>query len=175
MSSTPPTKPVEHDKTSLYTIGAEDGTKEEALKPLYSADRESRNLHIPRDYASGVLRATSPDGFSEMSMDDRYSLPIPRRGSGTGSFASPATPAVGWKAKALASWARNKGLAYVLLAQIFGTLMNVTARYVARHVSKQIHQSTSSHVLPTLKDGAHCCIDGSELLAIESIQKLGIY
>lgn len=129
MSSTPPTKPLEDDKTSLYAIDAEDGTKEEELKPLYSdQESRSRSLHVPRDYAGGLLRASSPDGFSEMSIDDQYSLQVPRRGSGSRNFSDSATPTVGLKGKASAFWARNKGLGYVLLAQVFGTLMNVTTR-----------------------------------------------
>lgn len=143
MSSTPPTKPLEDDKTSLYAIDAEDETKADELKPLYSVDIESRSLHVPRDY----VRASSPDGFSEMSMDESYSLQIPRRGSGARNFPSSATPAVGLKAKAFAFWARNKGLGYVLLAQVFGTLMNVTTRYVRRAVPKR----TPDPVLPTLR------------------------
>lgn len=151
MRSPPPTKTIEDVKTSVYALDAEDGAKEEELKALYPTDRESRNLHVPTDYAAGRLRASSPDGFSEMSMDDRYSLQVPRRGSGSGNFPSPATPAVGSKAKVLAFWARNKGVGYVLLSQVFGTLMNVTTRYVERLVLKRIHQSCSSHVPISLK------------------------
>lgn len=33
-----------------------------------------------------------------------------------------------WKGKAVASWARNKGLVLVILSQLFGTMMNVTTR-----------------------------------------------
>lgn len=40
---------------------------------------------------------------------------------------SPA-PAQTWKATCHAQWVANKGLAYVLAAQLFGALMNVTAR-----------------------------------------------
>lgn len=127
MSSIPRTEPPEDDKTNLCTIDAEDGTKEEDLKPLYS-EQEPRRLHVPRDYASRILRASSPDGFSEMSMDDRYSVQIARRGSGAGNPSNPPIPPAGWKGKALAVWSRNKGLGYVLLAQVFGTLMNVTTR-----------------------------------------------
>jgi hypothetical protein len=127
MSSILRTEPLEDDKTSLYSIDAEDGTKEEELKPLYS-EQEPRGLHVPRDYANAILRASSPDGFSEMSMDDRLSVQIPCRGSGLGNPSSPPTPPAGLKGKALAFWSRNKGLGYVLLAQVFGTLMNVTTR-----------------------------------------------
>jgi hypothetical protein len=127
MSSIPRTELLEDDKTSLYASDAEDGTKEDERKPLYS-EQESRRLHVPRDYASGILRASSPDGFSEMSIDDRYSVQIPRRRSGSGNPLNPPIPPTGLKGKALAFWSRNKGLGYVLLAQVFGTLMNVTTR-----------------------------------------------
>jgi hypothetical protein len=124
MSIILPTEPTEDDKASLYAMDAEEGTKEDELKPLYS-EEERRGLRVPRDYASGILRASSPDGFSEMSIHDRHSVQLPhRRRSGSG----PATPPAGLKGKALAFWSRNKGLGYVLLAQVFGTLMNVTTR-----------------------------------------------
>lgn len=127
MSSILRTELPEDDKTSLYEIDAGNGMKEEGLKPPYS-EPEPRGLHVPRDYASGILRASSPDGFSEMSLDDRFSVHLPRRGPGIASLSSSSTPPVGWKGKALAFWSRNKGLGYVLLAQVFGTLMNVTTR-----------------------------------------------
>jgi len=41
---------------------------------------------------------------------------------------SPTSPRGGWRGKLNAFWVCNKGLAYMLLAQIFGTLMNVTTR-----------------------------------------------
>ena len=41
--------------------------------------------------------------------------------------ASPA-PARTWKARCSAQWHANRGLAYVLIAQLCGALMNVTAR-----------------------------------------------
>lgn len=128
MSSILRTEPPEDDKTSPYGADVEDGIKEEELKPLYS-EHESRGLHVPRDYASGILRASSPDGFSEMSVGDRFSVQLPHRGSGFENGSSPPTPPMGLKGKALAFWSRNKGLGYVLLAQVFGTLMNVTTRY----------------------------------------------
>lgn len=138
MGSPLPTEPLASDKTGLYTVEVHDGVKEEEPKPLYSDHRESRSLHVPTDYASGILPASSPDGFSEMSIDDRYSLQISRRGSGSRNLSNSATPAVGLKGKAIAFWTRNVGLGYVLFAQIFGTLMNVTARYVGRDVLRRI-------------------------------------
>lgn len=127
MTNIPGTEPQEDDKTSLFAIDAEDGTKEEELKPMYS-EHGTRNLHVSREYARGILRASSPDGFLELSTDDRFSVQIPRRGAASGNFTSPTIPVSGLKGKALAFWARNKGLGYVLLAQVFGTLMNVTTR-----------------------------------------------
>ncbi|QDS76577.1 hypothetical protein FKW77_007055 [Venturia effusa] len=128
MSSTPPIEPLEEEKTSLYTVEVDDVKKEEDLKSSYSSDRESQSLHILRDYAGGNVRASSPNAFSEMSIDDRHSLHATRRGSESRNISSSAAPAVGLKGKARAFWARNKGLALVLVAQIFGSLMNMTAR-----------------------------------------------
>ena len=41
---------------------------------------------------------------------------------------SPAPPSETWKERLWHSWARNKGLALVVMAQLFGVMMNVTIR-----------------------------------------------
>ena len=41
---------------------------------------------------------------------------------------SPAPPSQTWKEKLWQFWARNKGLALVVMAQLFGVMMNVTIR-----------------------------------------------
>jgi hypothetical protein len=75
----------------------------------------------------------SPDAFSEFSIDDtdaarigRPLLQVPGTGSRHASK-SPAPPRT-VKSTLKAFWTRNKGLALVFLAQLFGTLMNVTTR-----------------------------------------------
>ncbi|KAF2117672.1 hypothetical protein BDV96DRAFT_597567 [Lophiotrema nucula] len=79
---------------------------------------------------AGDIRAPSPDP-SLISIDDSNNirlgrnpdyLPVP-----DGRTRSPAPPRT-WKGKVRLSWTRNKGLVLVLIAQVFGTLMNVTTR-----------------------------------------------
>jgi hypothetical protein len=128
MSSIPRTEPQDDDKASLYSIDGLDRTEEEELKPFYS-EHEPGTLHVPRDYGNSIVRLSSPDGFSEMSMEDRPSVQLlgPRHEQASKSLVQ----AKGSKGRLLAFWARNKGLCYVLLAQVFGTLMNVTTRCVS--------------------------------------------
>lgn len=82
---------------------------------------------------SGAIRAPSPDP-SVHSIDNSHNarvgrnpnyLPVPdgRRHASR----SPGPPRT-WKGKAKLFWVTNKGLALVLLSQLFGTLMNVTTR-----------------------------------------------
>jgi hypothetical protein len=83
---------------------------------------------------SGGIRAPSPDP-SIISIDDLNNvrlgrnpdyLPVPegRRNASRSPAAQPRT----FKGKIQAFWITNKGLALVLISQMFGTLMNVTTR-----------------------------------------------
>ncbi|KAF1814521.1 hypothetical protein P152DRAFT_393334 [Eremomyces bilateralis CBS 781.70] len=84
-------------------------------------------LNIP---LTGLPRSQSPDTISNLSFDESQ----PNHGAwtetpeanGTRSASSGYSKSIRDKLKA--SWVRNKGLGLVLLAQIFGTLMNVTTR-----------------------------------------------
>lgn len=67
----------------------------------YSADNENERR-------AGRLLNLSPDG----RLLSRSPAPLPRT----------------WKERILVFWASNKGLALVILAQIFGVMMNVTTR-----------------------------------------------
>lgn len=79
------------------------------------------------------IRPLSPDTLSNLSADE-YEQIAPgcaqdlaardRRSS----VLSDTTSASGWRARCQQFWIRNKGLAFMLLAQIFGVLMNVTTR-----------------------------------------------
>ena len=44
------------------------------------------------------------------------------------AFPPPTSTPASWKRKIRASWTKNKGLALVMLAQLFGVMMNVTTR-----------------------------------------------
>lgn len=73
-------------------------------------------------------RSPSPGAASELSFEEiRTGRSSSRGRAHRGTSRSPAPPKT-WKDRIHASWVRNKGLALVLVAQIFGTLMNVTTR-----------------------------------------------
>lgn len=86
----------------------------------------------PEDLLSvrrGAIRAASPDP-SIISIDDANNVHFERDRFqvpgqyGQSSIASPP----GMHGKLQWFWVKNKGLAYVLIAQFFGALMNVTTR-----------------------------------------------
>jgi hypothetical protein len=86
----------------------------------------------PRD-GRFILRMPSPDAFSELSIDDNDAVRPGRpllQFSRTGDQDTSRSPAPRRTAKGMlkAFWKRNKGVTLVLIAQIFGTLMNVTTR-----------------------------------------------
>jgi hypothetical protein len=114
----------DEDKASLYSLEIDEAHEPsiDETKPLYP-DRFPR-LNVPN--APNILRISSPDAFSEISERVGRSISLPPPGQRLRSQ-SPA-PAKGIRGRVKASWVRNKGLALVLLAQVFGTLMNVTTR-----------------------------------------------
>ncbi|PNS14551.1 hypothetical protein CAC42_2608 [Sphaceloma murrayae] len=65
-------------------------------------------------------RPSSPGTLSNISVEDWQRTQRPKHSS----LRDPAT----WKAKAKAFWVKNLGLLYMILAQFFGTAMNVTTR-----------------------------------------------
>ena len=82
----------------------------------------------------GGIRVPSPDP-SLLSIDDVNNLRLGRNldylpvgTSGRHASRSPAPRPQTLKGRLALFWARNKGLAYVLFSQLFGTLMNVTTR-----------------------------------------------
>jgi drug/metabolite transporter (DMT)-like permease len=81
---------------------------------------------------TGPVRPLSPDTISNLSIDE-YEQIRPGRlsrqldGDGRRISDSPAPPR-GFRGKLQQFWIRNKGLAFMLLGQVFGTLMNVTTR-----------------------------------------------
>lgn len=102
-------------------------------RPRYTkedvANSSNRYLSAPVAPAS---RPLSPDALSNLSTDEFEQLQPSRlvtwptyNGDPTGP---PPPPLTGWRNQAAAYWVRNKGLAYMLLAQVFGVLMNVTTR-----------------------------------------------
>jgi len=119
----------------LHSVDTKD---ENAVEPISSTTKLPHQREAPKDgliapIGSAILRLPSPDAFSELSIDEseviRIGRPLLRLPEQAGRHASksPAPPhSVAGKIKAF--WTRNKGLALVLVAQIFGVLMNVTTR-----------------------------------------------
>ncbi|KAJ9642442.1 hypothetical protein H2199_004823 [Coniosporium tulheliwenetii] len=95
--------------------------------------QQEHRLSVPPNQFHGPIRAQSPDTFSELSIDDYPSLrassvsPAARRRHASTSPAPPPIP-TGWRGSIGRFWNRNKGVFLVVLAQFFGTLMNVTTR-----------------------------------------------
>ena len=97
-------------------------------------DVHQQHLHPAWNYGAHIQRIPSPDTLSEISVGENGLL-RPGRGSialqplRRIASASPGPPRQRTKYEWFGEfWLRNKGLAYVLLAQIFGVLMNVTTR-----------------------------------------------
>ena len=100
------------------------------VMPKMSHEHDSRYLRTP---LSGPIRPLSPDTLSNLSADDYEQIrpPQPSRNPRNGDIHGsprPKTYKPGWRGRLEAFWVRNKGLAYMLAAQVFGTLMNVTTR-----------------------------------------------
>jgi hypothetical protein len=94
---------------------------------------EYKGVENPNKYLQTPLsrssRTLSPDALSILSTDE-YEQLQPSRSL---TFSAPedgqsSESSIGWRARVAAAWIRNKGLAYMLLAQVFGVLMNVTTR-----------------------------------------------
>jgi hypothetical protein len=89
-------------------------------------DKPEDSLNVVR----GAIRAPSPDP-SLISIDDSTNIRLGRSPNYVPGYrhasCSPAPPRT-LRARLQISWVKNKGLALVLIAQLFGTLMNVTTR-----------------------------------------------
>ncbi|KAF1849582.1 uncharacterized protein K460DRAFT_215 [Cucurbitaria berberidis CBS 394.84] len=117
MTFPPPSKVVEDDDKDFQQSDLKPGDKpEDAL----AANR-------------GAIRMPSPDP-SPISIDDsnnirlgRYSEHVPAHGD-RGHASHSTNPPRGFKGRIQLFWVANKGLALVLISQLFGVLMNVTTR-----------------------------------------------
>ncbi|KAK4549669.1 hypothetical protein LTR36_004970 [Oleoguttula mirabilis] len=84
---------------------------------------------------TGPIRPLSPDTISNLSADEYDQIRpsrSPSRNASNLRYApgspAPAPPPGSWRGTLHAFWIRNKGIAYMLCAQVFGCLMNVTTR-----------------------------------------------
>ena len=103
--------------------------------PKLRAEYLNRNnslLSVPLAGPIRPIRPLSPDTLSNLSLEDYDAIRLVRRSQSTHEAEplsqSPAVPARGIRGWLGRFWVRNKGLGYMLIAQVFGTLMNVTTR-----------------------------------------------
>jgi hypothetical protein len=113
----------------------------EAGSSLKPGDKTVETLNVHR----GAIRVPSPDP-SLISIDDSNNIRLGQNPDYAPLYheryasRSPAPPQT-LKGRIQASWRSNKGLALVLLAQLFGTLMNVTTRIL------EIEGNNGRHIL----------------------------
>ncbi|GAM82942.1 hypothetical protein ANO11243_009280 [Dothideomycetidae sp. 11243] len=92
-----------------------------AIPPSPAPCSESKeHLAVPLYVPS---RTSSPGSLSVLSLDEWQML------NGTGKH-GPTSHLSTWRLKFEKFWVRNLGLFYMLLAQVFGTAMNVTTRFL---------------------------------------------
>ncbi|KAK0336337.1 hypothetical protein LTS02_001989 [Friedmanniomyces endolithicus] len=99
---------------------------EDHRKPGVYSSGNNGSLSAP---LSGPIRPLSPDTISNLSIEE-YEQLQPRRSRTTeeSHHAAIKRPPRGWRAKLRAFYIHNLGLGYMLIAQVFGTMMNVTTR-----------------------------------------------
>lgn len=140
MSGPPTTPGLTTDKPALRS-GSNDPTtsanRQDSFssrgRPRYTkedaANNANRYLSAPLAQSS---RPFSPDALSNLSADEFEQLhptrPVPWPEHNDDGAGQPNLLTVEWRNMLAGYWIRNKGLAYMLLAQVFGVLMNVTTR-----------------------------------------------
>ena len=121
----PPPKLTADDDKSTEQLQEHELVAESPHKP---GNKAGDTLGVNR----GAIRVPSPDP-SLISIDDSTNIRLGRNPNHAPLYhvrqpsRSPAPPRT-LKGKIRASWVANKGLALVLISQLFGTLMNVTTR-----------------------------------------------
>lgn len=138
----PPKSEFSSDDTTASAQGLEErsgrdfedlnGGKGVVKDHVVAKDAEEHTNRFLRAPSSGPIRPLSPDTLSQLSTDEFEQL-APRGGYHHGSRIPERSRRLSghrprWRIAIEAFWTRNKGLAYMLFAQIFGTLMNVTTR-----------------------------------------------
>lgn len=112
------------DDAKLFQSEPEPQRNADSSSPLKPGERPDDSLNISR----GAIRAPSPDP-SLLSVD--HTVRLGRSASHVSGYRhasrSPVPPR-SLRGRVQQSWVKNKGLALVLIAQLFGTLMNVTTR-----------------------------------------------
>jgi hypothetical protein len=127
MSDTPPKAPVDNVNGNDSTAKVVDSATEQAVEvSINSGTKPADSLTVA--YTGGI-RAPSPNP-SLLSVETIGRLGRRDHVGHGRRFASrsPAPPAKTLREKLEVFWAQNLGLILVLVAQLFGTLMNVTTR-----------------------------------------------
>ena len=123
MSTNTTTKRPESLKADLINIDVSN-EKDDSRKVSFNGEG-----HLT---VGSILRAISPGTLSNLSVDDHGHLRIGRPGdlfiSGERRNSISPGPPHPQKSFLRAFWIRNKGLALVMLAQVFNCLMNVATR-----------------------------------------------
>lgn len=133
MSTFKPPADTNPDEVSLPNTQDEQITIDSApstpnLAARQKADDET-NKHLATPVLRGPIRPLSPSSLSILSAEECEQIYTPTTTAGVNNGGNAISqPARGWRSALQSSWIRNKGLAYMLMAQVFGTLMNVTTR-----------------------------------------------
>ena len=140
MSAQPQSSGLPTDKPALPSESCDQTASTDHQDNLGS---RGRPRHTKEDVANGShrylsapvaqhSRPLSPDALSNLSADEFEQLqpshPVTWPSYSDDPTGKPPPSLIGWRNKLAAYWIRNKGLAYMLLAQVFGVLMNVTTR-----------------------------------------------
>ncbi|RMY79545.1 hypothetical protein D0864_09066 [Hortaea werneckii] len=116
----------------VYKTGPDESNESAASQAEGQSKQKSGNGFLSAPL-SGPIRPLSPDTLSNLSTDEYNEirlghLPSRHFAGGQSQEARPEITPRGWYGKVRALWTRNLGLCYMLIAQVFGTLMNVTTR-----------------------------------------------
>ena len=108
----------DHDEPEPYLEDTDAGQHRHLKAEQFEA---LNNTYLAPPFHHPPLRPLSPDTVSNLSVDDyqRPHTPVVQP-----STAQPDT----WRGRLHAFWIRNLGLLFMLIAQVFGTAMNVTTR-----------------------------------------------
>lgn len=98
----------------------------------YGVPKQTESYFLEPPQFRAPHRPLSPDTLSNLSVEEFDQLG-PRNDEPSvwldgGHQALKSSWAAKWQARLHASWVRNAGLFYMLLAQVFGVMMNVTTR-----------------------------------------------
>jgi len=112
------------DDAKLFQSELEPQRNADSSSLFKPGEKPDTSLNVSR----GAIRAPSPDP-SLLSVDDTVQLGrSASHVSGHGHASRSPAPRRTLRGRVHQSWVKNKGLALVLIAQLFGTLMNVTTR-----------------------------------------------